>query len=380
MPRTIFIRYFLLTFLVICFFFTVSVNAQISNGCVFLQGNFIEVGIAPNGAFGTPADAPSGYHARPLPLLVQLYNPVDGSFGNRTKAVGFVADYGKDGWTVGTPAYFGDYFMPGTVQEGFTIEIDGVRSDAWSNNYQTNLSTGFTGPLTGNNISLTTSTTDKKAIWQGMMNQLFVRQTITLKQSKSYFTANILFKNTGTDTLRKIYYMRTVDPDNEVAITNSYETKNKITYQLPNASNKTLVTATGRQYIQSYLGLGTKDCQARCFFLSFGLFPRASLSSIYNGASGYIYRDSSYADSGIGLVFKIGDLAPGDSTTFSYAYILDENDLDEAFSETAPGLMYNGNFYPSGSVIIKPTGTVIPIDIVNGDYYNWTWSPAAFLD
>jgi gliding motility-associated-like protein len=175
--------------------------------------------------------------------------------------------------------------------------------------------------------------------------------------------------------------MRTVDPDNEVSYTSNFTTKNKIAYQLPNTSNKTLVTASGLQYQNSYLGLGTKDCQAKCFILPAGLFPLADLVSIYDGtASGYIYADSSTRDVGIGLIFKIGSLAPGDSTTFSYAYILNENDLDEAFTQTEPGFSYNGNYYPSGSVITQPTGTVLPVDIVNGSYYNWTWAPPTFLD
>jgi gliding motility-associated-like protein len=295
-------------------------------------------------------------------------------------ALGFVADYGKDGWTTGSPAYFGDYFMPGAVQEGFSVQVNGVRANAWSNNYQST-GPGFTGPLTGTNISLQPTATETRAVWQGMMSTtLLVRQTIILKKTKSYFVSNVVLKNTGTDTLKKIYYQRTVDPDNEVSISGNYTTTNKIAYQLPNPYNKTLVTATGTTYRNAYLGLGTKDCQAKCFVVGSGLFATADLESAYNGTSGYYYVDSTIADVGIGLVFKIGTLAPGDSTSFSYAYILNEADLDDAFMETEPGFSYNGTFYPSGSVIVKPTGTVVPIDIVNGDYYNWNWAPPSFLD
>lgn len=353
--------------------------AQQLDGCTFLQGNYIEIGIAPNGAFGTPGNAPAGYHPRPTPQSNSLYNPVTLTYQLRPNAVGFVADYGKDGWTTGTPAFFGDYFMPGTVQEGFTLQVNGIRSNAWSNSYQSNGSTGFTGPLTGTNTSLAITAGEKKAIWQGTMNTLQVRQTIILKDAKSYFTANIFLKNTGTDTLKNIYYMRTVDPDNEVSVTGSYSTKNKVAYQLPNVFNKTLVTATGLQH-NSYLGLGTKDCQARCFYLQSGLFPTADLASIYNGIPGYRYADSLTADAAIGLIYKIGNLPPGDSTTFSYAYILNESDLDEAFSQTEPGFMYNGTYYPSGSVIVGATGSVLPVSIINGDYYNWTWAPPTFLN
>ena len=155
-----------LTALLLNLFFVLEVRAQQVEGCVFLQGNYVEVGIAPNGAFGTPANSPAGYHPRPTPLLNSLYNPVTSTFQSRPGAVGFVADYGKDGWTVGTPAYFGDYFMPGAVQEGFSLQINGTASNAWSNNYQVNGSSGFSGPLTGTNVSYTTTPTEKKAVWQ----------------------------------------------------------------------------------------------------------------------------------------------------------------------------------------------------------------------
>lgn len=372
---------FLSLYLFVSLFVSLSSKAQQLEGCVFLQGDYVEIGIAPNGAFGTPANAPAGYHSRPMPMFNALYNPTTTTFTTRPTALGFVADYGKDGWTTGTPGYFGDYFMPGTVQEGFSLQVNGVKSDAWSNNYQISGSTGFFGgPLSGANISYTATATDKKAVWEGFEGDLLVRQTINLKNTKAYFTANVFLKNTGPFPITKIYYMRTVDPDNEVSISGSYVTKNKIAYQLPNTYNKTLVTATGLSYPASYLGLGTKDCQARCFFLSGGLLASANLESIYNGASGYNYADSSSADVGIGVVFNIGTLAPGDSTTFSYAYILNEADLDEAFAETDPGFMYNGTYYPSGSVIVQPTGTVLPVNIVNGDYYNWTWTPPTLLN
>ena len=36
--------------------------AQMVGDNVFLQGAYVEVGVAPNGGFGTTANAPAGYH------------------------------------------------------------------------------------------------------------------------------------------------------------------------------------------------------------------------------------------------------------------------------------------------------------------------------
>ncbi|MBS1687270.1 MAG: hypothetical protein JSS96_00995, partial [Bacteroidetes bacterium] len=40
----------------------IKVNAQLVNCNAFLKGNYVEVGINWNGAYGSSADAPTGYH------------------------------------------------------------------------------------------------------------------------------------------------------------------------------------------------------------------------------------------------------------------------------------------------------------------------------
>src|ERR1700761_6335975 len=76
-------------------------DAQLISGNAFLKGNYVEVGIAPYGLYGSTIDAPAGYHARSSMLGD---NPL-------FRKLGFVADPDKDGWDVGTPnKYRGDYF------------------------------------------------------------------------------------------------------------------------------------------------------------------------------------------------------------------------------------------------------------------------------
>jgi gliding motility-associated-like protein len=375
---TVLMKIFLLTISLFLFYF--YTNAQVVNGCTYLRSNFLEIGIAPNGAFGTPEDAPAGYHARPTPMSNMMFNPISNTHRQRPKAIGFVADFQKDGWDAGTPTYMGDYFMPGTIQEGFSIQINGSKSNAWSNNYQTNGSTGFTGTLTGTPTDYTVTPSSQNAIWKGRMGDLRIEQNILLRENKSYFTSTVTFINSGTDTIRKLYYMRTVDPDNEVSVTGSYSTKNKIAFKLPNSGNKTLVTARGATY-NAYLGLGTKSCDAKPFYLKTGLFANENLETIYNetNVTTYGYQDSLTSDVGIGVVFKIGDIPPGDSTRIAYAYILNEADLEDAFSDIDISFNFNGNTYNYGDVIVRPTGTVVPLEITNGANYNWTWSPTTNL-
>ena len=100
--------------------FTVNSNAQIVSGEVFLQGDFVEVGISACGSFGTENSPPAGYH------------PTE-------NGMGFVADAGMDGWNTGTPIYCGDYFLPGSPIEGFGLQIG---ADVYLNSNN--------GPMCGN--------------------------------------------------------------------------------------------------------------------------------------------------------------------------------------------------------------------------------------
>ena len=107
--------------------FSLPSFAQLVNGCGFLQQNRLEIGIANNGAYGTPENSPVGYHPNNNPLFANTYNPVTGTYIQNTTALGFVADYDSNGWTAGTPPYFGDYFLPGTPQEGWAVEVGVAR-------------------------------------------------------------------------------------------------------------------------------------------------------------------------------------------------------------------------------------------------------------
>lgn len=338
-------------------------TAQLVSGDVFLQGNHVEVGIAPNGAFGSGGNAPSGYHPR-------------GSSG-----IGFVADPAKDGWTTGTPTYFGDYFLPGTPQEGWDISIDGISHSAWRGLG----STSMTGSLTGNNTGYATIGSKKTGTWKGNVGDLEITQTTSLQSNKLYFVVNVEFYNSGTTTLRNIYYNRSVDPDNEQTLTGSFTTKNKIVFKLPGSpSNKTLVTGVGLDYPNAYLGLGTKDCRAKPYIIPSSLYPVTDLEDLYEGsgsASGFLYDTTSFTnDVGIGIVFKLDSLPAGKSTSVAFAYILREIDLDSAFLDITPRWRYRDVSYNSGDTIYPCKGSVIDLRIENAGYYDsWSWTPTSGL-
>ncbi|GAB3537883.1 hypothetical protein GCM10027443_31650 [Pontibacter brevis] len=172
--------------------------------------------------------------------------------------------------------------------------------------------------------------------------------------------------------------MRNVDPDNEVVWTGDYTTTNTIVSQ-PSSTNCTaLVSAVGLTY-GMYLGLGTKDSRAR---LTWGGFENRSASDIYNGAFYLSQSGSQTDDEAISLAFFLGDLAPGETTTLSYAYVLGEGDLDIALTATATPTFYaNGvNITSTGFVSTCGSNESVTLEIRNAPGYTWAWSPSADLN
>lgn len=351
--------------------------AQLVSGDVFLKGKYVEVGIAPNGAFGSKFTAPSGYHGR------------SGSSLDPAGAIGFIADPDKDGWTSGTPAFIGDYFMPYNPQEGWDIEINGLRGKAWRGSTAGMTGTGFSGLLTGSNTSFVSSGGKSVGTWTGTMGDLSIVQTTTLDTDKLYFVINVKLTNTGDTTLTNIYYDRTLDPDQGVMhtapiLTRRFVTKNTIVSQISSTSNSVLVSAEDTTPVHAYLGLGTKDCRAKCYALNVvSLIPVGSLSNIYAEATSsfniYNVGATTYRDAAIGIVFKLDSLQAGDSTTLVYAYILKLEDLDSALLQVKSKWLVDGVPHNSGDTIKPCPGKNLDVQIMNGDAYSWVWTPVTAL-
>ena len=343
------IQFLLLLFFVLA---TGASQAQRVSGEAFLQGSYLEVGIAQCGSFGTAGAAPTGYH----PNMT----------ANR---LGFIADAGRDGWNVGTPPYNGDYFLPGTPEEGWGVEINGV-------NY-VNAAVCGTNAIPGNitNYSKTFSTVS--AIWQGSVGGLSISSRTYFPLDKLYFVTEVTLTNTTGSTLNNIYYMRNVDPDNEVLWTGSYTTINSIVSQ-PSGSNCTaLVRAVGQTY-GMYLGLGTKDARAR---VTHGGFSNRSASAIYNG-TGLNQTGTITADQAISVAFNLGNLAPGQSTSLAYAYVLNQSDLDLALTATATPTFYANDIDITATGFATTCGVISPVELEvrNAPGYTFSWAPATGLN
>ncbi|NCX94836.1 MAG: gliding motility-associated C-terminal domain-containing protein [Chitinophagia bacterium] len=353
------------------------VKAQMVSDCVFLQGRYVEVGIAPNGGYGSTVDAPGGYHPF-LTTGASLCDPARGTTVSSTRYLGFVADYGRDGWTTGTPPFFGDYYLPGTPQEGWAIQVGSSVGTAYIPYFQTGC-TGYGGGITGSVTGYSSSGGVSKGVWQGSFAGLSIRQTTSLDTNDLFFLVKVVLKNTTSAPISGIFYERTLDPDNEQTRSGSFTTTNTITYQLPNLGNKVLVSAVGGTY-SSYLGLGTKDCRAKCSIFNSGLFPNCGPDSMWRqlGAGNMYTSGTTYVnDVGIALVYNIGTIAAGDSTSFVYTYILNASYIDSALNATQPGFYLNSSSFNTGDTVNLCTYSLptMTLSVDTGGAYIWHWSP-----
>ncbi|MFA6151091.1 MAG: LamG-like jellyroll fold domain-containing protein [Chitinophagaceae bacterium] len=344
-------------------------KGQLVSGDAFLQGKYVELGIAPNGCYGSQFAAPAGYHPR---------SGASATSGVPAAALGFVADPDKDGWTSGTRAYMGDYFLPGNPWQYWALQVGAANYRA----ERTPGATYFTAGLTGSNVSVSTIGSEKHAIWQGSVTDMTIEFDTYLDTNKLFFAQKIKLKNTGSVTKYNIYYVQAVNPDNDgdifPSLSTSLETKDTIVFQSP---EKTLVVARGESS-NNYLGLGSKDCRAKVFrYMNLSSYTTAP-NVIFDETGGSFFKYSGGGAANnleIGIVFKIDSLQAGDSTTLSYAYILKQEDLDSAFLQIKSNWLVDGVQHNSGDTISACQSKVLDVKINNGDAFSWTWSPGTNL-
>ena len=192
------LRYFLFAILGSILCLGNNVNAQLVTDDVFLQGKYLEVCVSPNGAWGNTLAPPAGYHTNTGGSTYSYPDPILGTYGG-TATMDFQYDANHDGWGVaaaGSVIFYGPYFLPGTPFDGWSVQVNGVREDAFYNNGSTTF--GFTGTLTGTNVSYSNSGGIARGVWQGTAagGALSITETNRVDTLSSWDVVTIVFKNT----------------------------------------------------------------------------------------------------------------------------------------------------------------------------------------
>ena len=283
---------------------TFTTNTQISNGQGFLQGEFAEVGVRANGAFGSTS-VPSGFHANPPNCL------------------GFRVDRETDGW--GTTTDDGDYFCPGSPFEGWQVKVG---SSIGKNDHS---QTGVSGAVS--DVQNSGSSQCVSWISASPYNGVSVSQRYCVPTAGQALHTDVTLTNTTGSAISNVFFGRGFDPDNATgsgAMTCASGTVSTSMFQSCNAvtGQGTEAQATARWGNNAFIALQSFDARARVARQSGG-FSSPDPADIWNAgntlATSGTYLGNvgeMYADAGIYVALNVPTLGAGASTSFRISYVL----------------------------------------------------------
>ncbi|MCX7551407.1 T9SS type B sorting domain-containing protein [Xanthomarina sp. F2636L] len=293
-----------------------QLEAHLIDGDGWAKGNYIEIGINEKGVFGAKTiNKPPNFHN----------NRESDGVGR----FGFIANPLGDGWV----DYDGDFFTPGSPEEGFTIEIDGAN---YSNN---NVDDTFQIPGEITNVNLISSDCfedSSQITWEGNINGLNIKRYYSVTQDGLFIQMKTIIKNLSDTPKTNVFFMHNVDPDNNVTLSGSYETDMNLFSQASSVTdNVCLITAsqdplgTPQDMDGSHVSFYSQNENMR---VTYGGFNNRFASAIWNASSAYVGIEGSSRDNvdeAISLAVKLNNIDVNQTVAFTYYYILEE--IDDSF-------------------------------------------------
>ncbi len=264
-------------------------DATIGNE-IFLQGQYLSLGINGSGTLGTRATAPVGFVTDAVNGYIRL---------------GLVGD--TDGFGKGA-APTRDAMLAGTPVESFSIGYDIGAKHYTSVNSERNgkseVAGGVSSDLSSNGVG--------KAGWTGATTEgVKVAQTMSLADGAKYIKVDVTLTNTTGKAVADLHYMRSIDPDHGAG----FDTVNSVIEQGGDGANGALIAAyasSGKTPLFYY----TADDRAKVstFKGYVNENPDAAATFDTAPAEGYSLK----GDNAININFGLGTLAAGRSTTFTF--------------------------------------------------------------
>ena len=308
---------------------TNSIRYAAFNGNYYMGNQYIELGVCgpsssacssggPGGKFGTTSANPSLFFGR-----------------DNLAGIGMVGD--ADGFGEGTDLRI-DYFLPGSPAEQFTIKADGI---ADTKNMATTANSGeytFSSLTSDNSIKLT---------YSGIKSDLKVQQEVSLKLDNKFFNNTVTLTNTSGSTINNVYFARSFDPDNTKDQNGEYTTIQKIEQTIDAGDSANVVSATSSEGDAYDDLIGDSDGDtAKIIYYSTNsstkvgydtgsnqFFGGASISNMLAYADALDKNDTQTKDGGIGIIFEAGNIAAGESNSFSYLTSLDNRNVATILQE-----------------------------------------------
>lgn len=341
-------------------------KAQIIGSDAYLIGDHIEIGINGSGGHEGAAFLPASNNRSNLAVSSPVY-------------FGFVANPQLDSWAT----YDGDFFTPGSPENSFGMEINGT-------NY-TNSASGTPGTpeITGDIVSYEEIDDCIIVVWEGTAGGVTIRLKYRLLASNLFYTTEVTMINDSDSDLVDAYYYRNTDPDNNVTIGGGYATTNTIVSQADSTCQKSLVSAEQDRPVAagpgtSYVGFGALG---ENFRVARGGFFNRDASDIWNGTGALtgVEGSSLFSDQAIAIAYK-SDILSGDSITFTFATVLSDGAVEEAFE----GLYFigfeavgvsGGSAASECNVSVDTAETCggnpvfLTVNGPNTEDFDWVWSP-----
>lgn len=244
-----------------------------------LENNWIQVGVSDYGTLGSNDRVSPGI----------LYDPTGAK------------SYGVN-----------DFLTPGSPHELFTLNY--TRTGNAISLYNNNNGGGDFGfsPMTLAQVSSTEGTATGPSRSQDAGN-VAIKHAYALNTdgTKHQIAISTTITNNGTDAMTGVRFFRSLDPDPDANVSGIYDTENKLV-------SSSQVCATGLISNQTICLLSNDSNYPDKIA---GITPGWALNAddFISDSAGVTNTTS---DDSIGLLFKIGDIAPGESKTLTYSYLL----------------------------------------------------------
>jgi VCBS repeat-containing protein len=262
-------------------------------GDVFLQGNFMEIGVSASGSLGSANVAPEGFHS------------LDAS-----GRISYVVD--PDGWDTGILPQAGDFTLPGSPVDTIVLGVNGVSYAQDERSSVRQIDTVTTDTSTGGTLIATTT---------GAAGGVNFTQKIELDPNATYYTTTITVTNPTDNAINDVVFMRSFDPDQDIYLHGTFQTGNDVLSN-PSAggTNIAVARATGAASGVS-VNLVAFDGNARASNYGFANYNAYDPLNYDAPAD----RNGAIADEAITLTFDVGTLAPGQTVTKIFYTSLNAN-------------------------------------------------------
>lgn len=355
-------------FLVVCLILMSNkvAKGQMVGTDAYMKGQFMEFGINGLGGF-------EGVNVATSPILPGMH------LRSANNIFGIVGNPQKNGW-LGS-AFDGDFFTPGSPENGWGIEIGTTGSVAAGTLFGNNCA--YLQELNGAITSFATIGSYHTAIWEGntTSGDLSFKINYTMHDTALFFATTVSITNNTLLTIPDLYYYKNFDPDNNQEILGTFTTTNTIVSQPDSVNSIAHVSAAQNTPWDSYIALIGFGSNWKA---TYGGFSNRDASDIWNGVTfTQTVGATNTADEAISLAYRIQNLAPGATETFYFHTVLDTSSIGAALIGDLfldfVGENNNSSLIPDTITVCGTDSVQITVSGLSANSFNWEWSPSSGL-